>query len=455
MADPSNRERVRASIWNAVSSIFLPPYRANPAPSAFASDPEAIRKERPLPTYTVNRWFQKDIEDATRAADSGFLALSARLARSLRRDGVLGGILSTRTSGLARLPKQFRGTTHVCEALDNRDEMGLFDRIFSPKELSLFAGDGIVLGVALGELVPLPDRPAPVFVRLDPEFLRYQWGDDRWYFDSTGGPIPITPGDGRFILHTPGGFQAPWNNALWAALSRSFIAKDHAFNHRENYSGKLANPARAAFAPLGATESERKGFLRRVIQWGINTTFELPPGWDVKLIESNGRGYEVFQETIDSSDKEFMIALAGQIVTITGGAGFANADIHATIRSDLIQDDGDGLAATLNSQAMPHIVARMFGGGAKASVKWDTKPPGNLNSEATAITAMATAIDAANRALAPYDMKVDARELTTRFQVPVLDTKPAATESPALKSGPPQLSIVPNAPPAAPAKEAA
>lgn len=457
MAQPrsSASTRVRASVWqavsSAVSSVFLPPYPTPVVPSAFAGDPERIRKERPLPSYTTTRYYLKDIEDAVHSADTGFLAQSARLTQSLRRDGVLGGILSTRTSGLARLPKQFRGTTHVCEALDNRNDIGLFDKIFSPKELALFCGDGIVLGVAVGELVPLPDRPEPVFVRLNPEFLRYQWGDDAWYYDSVGGALRITPGDGRWVLHTPGGLQSPWANGLWTALARSYVAKDHAFNHRENYSSKLANPARVAVSPQGATEPQRQGFLRRVMAWGVNTAFDLPPGWDIKLIESNGTGYQVFSETIESCDKEFMIALAGQVVTITGGAGFANADIHATIRSDLIQDDGDGLATTLNTQAMPHIVSRMFGGGARCSVRWDTKPPGNLNAEAQAIIAAANAITQANGALAPYGLKVDAREIVTRFQVPVLELQPAAVEAPAVPTAPPRLALVPPAPASAPA----
>ena len=418
-----------------MASIFLPQYRVAPVPSAFANDPEHVRKERPLPVRTVTRWYQKDIEDASLAADAGFLALAARLTRSLRRDGTLGGILGTRTSGLIRLPRQLRGTESVIRAFEDHEAgPGLFQRIFNPDELSLFQGDKLTLGVGLGELVPLPDRIEPVFVRLDPEYLRYQWGDDAWYYDTVGGPERIVPGDGRWVLHTAG-YQNPWQNGLWPALARSFIAKDHAFNYRENYSGKLANPARAAVSPQGATEGQRRGFLQRLIAWGINTAFELPPGWDVKLIELKGEGYQVFQHTIDACDKEFMIFLAGQIVTITGGAGFANADIHATIRSDLIQGDGDSLAATLNDQALRPVVNKLFGGGARLSVAWDTKPPGDLTAEATAISAASNAIESANRALAPYNLRVDAREICTRARIPVIETTPAAPPAPAQDDG--------------------
>jgi hypothetical protein len=155
-----------------------------------------------------------------------------------------------------------------------------------------------------------------------------------------------------------------------------------------------------------------------VMAWGLNTVFSLPPGWDVRLLESNGNGYEVFTDTIESADREFMIGIAGQIVTVDGGAGFANANIHATIRSDLIQGDAEGLAATLNAQGLRPIVNRRYGSAARGTVSWDTRPPVDLTAEANAISAAAKAINEANDALRSYGLRVDATEMATRFKIP-------------------------------------
>lgn len=416
---PTAPAPMQASFWHRVASIFLPQFRVYQPRSMFEGEPEHIRRERPLPSYTQTRWYQSDIEGAIRLADMGDLSRAAQLSKSLRRDGVLGGLLSTRAGGLTRLPKQFRGSQAIVGAMSDDSDARLFQRIFRAKELALMIGDGILLGVGVGELVPLPDRCEPVFVRLDPEFLRYRWAEDAWYYRSVAGELPITPGDGRWILHTPGGYQQPWTNGLWASLARSYVAKDHAFQYRENYSGKLANPARVAVNPQGASQEQQQSFFQKVMAWGVNTVFGLPPGYDVKLIESSGRGYEVFQQTIATSNEEIIIALVGQMVTVTGGAGFANADIHATIRSDLIQDDGDAISSTLNDQAFPPITNQLFGAGASCSVAWDTKPPADLNVEAAAISAAAKAITEANEALAPYGMRLDAREIATRFKMPV------------------------------------
>lgn len=409
---------VRPSVWRVLAGLFLPSFRVSPPVSPYAGMLEQARLERPLPGRSQTRWLQSGVEAAILAADSGNLSHAARLATSLRRDATFAGLLSTRAGGLTRLPKVFRGTPAVVAELDMRDDVGLFDRVHAAKELELLDADGLVLGVGVGEYLYAEGCDEPTFVRLDPEWLRYRWTEDAWYYLTRSGEVLITPGDGRWVLHTPGGYLQPWRGGLWPSLGRAFVAKEHAYLYRENYSGKLANPARVAVAPSGAADEEHETFFQRVMAWGLNTVFGLKPGWDVRLLESNGLGYEVFTQTIESADREFMIGLAGQIVTVDGGAGFANADIHATIRSDLIQGDAHGLAATINEQGLRPLVNRLFGSKARATVAWDTRPPADLSAEALAISAASKAITDANAALEPYGLRVDATEMATRFKIP-------------------------------------
>lgn len=398
-------------------------------PAAAISDESLIESVREhaggnlqrLPT-TQTRWYLRDLERAQSLADSGDLSVAAQLCAAFRTDGTIGGLLGTRTSGLVSLPKRYRGKAGIVEALTaETSTRSVFDEMFPPSELALLDADGVNLGVGVAELVPVRGRDYPVMVRLEPEFLRYRWNDGRWYFNSIAGALPITPGDGRWILHVPGGRQTPWRHGNWRALGRSFINKEHALLHRSNYSGKLANPARLAFAPAGATEQQRIGFLARLIAWGVNSVFELPPGWDAKLLESNGRGWEVFTKEIETSDLEAMISLAGQIVTVTGGTGFANADIHKTIRADIIKTDGDGLSYTLNTQGIPQFVIRGWGEDALAEtarVEWDTKPPKDQAQEANALTSAANAIERLAAVLSQHERGINVDELIARFGIP-------------------------------------
>src|ERR1700689_4210015 len=219
---------------------------------------EAVRRSQggqlqPL-IQTRLRWYLADLEAAQYAADNGNLAPVAQLYRAMCRDGVLSGLLSARCAGLTRLPKRYYGDEEICDALRaSNGSRSVFDEMFPPAELSTIDRDGIVIGVGLGELVPVEGRPYPVMVRLDPEFLQYRWNENRWYFTSIAGLLPITPGDGRWILHVPGARMSPWHFGLWPSLGRSFINKEHALLHRSNYSAKLANPARVAYTTQGAT----------------------------------------------------------------------------------------------------------------------------------------------------------------------------------------------------------
>lgn len=389
-----------------------------------------------LPSISQSRWYLSDLEKCEHAADAGELGPAARLMRAARRDGRLAGVLSTRTGGLVRLPKRFRGDRQIVTDLelgheDAGEVRSVFDEMFPPSELAQIAADGVLLGVAVGEFVPVEGRDYPVLVRLDPEFLVYRWVENRWYYRSVVGLIPITPGDGRWFLHTPGGRMAPWQAALWRCIGRAYIRKEHALLHKDNYEAKLANPARVAVAPQGAAEPQKDSWFRQVMAWGVNTVFGMTPGYDVKLIESNGRGWECFDTTITEANTEIIISIAGQTVTVDGGAGFQNSDIHKTIRADLIKDTADGLAYSINTQGIPTFIAYRYGEEAITTmscvVDYDVTPPKDRNSEAQSLGATAAAIAQLTSALREHEIELDVVALCTRFAVPV--THPTARDA--------------------------
>lgn len=375
---------------------------------------DGMTRQLAIPQMSQTRWFLADLESAILNADTGQLRSAGRLCKSLRRDGVIHGVLSTRTEGLVQLPVRFKGRDELVAGAEED-----FRKVFPQAELALLAGDGRLLGVGVGEFVQIDGAP-PVLRRLDPEFLWYRWAEDRWYYQSIHGMLPINPGDGRWVLHIPGGSVQPWQQGLWMALGRAYIAKEHSYFLRENYSSKLANPARVAVAPQGSPDAMTNSFFQKVAQWGVNTVFALKPGWDVRILEAKGEGYQVFQQTIETCNEEMIITVAGQVVTTTGGTGFTNANVFSAIRADLIQSDADGLAATLNVQGLPVWANERFGADAgDISCRWDVTPPKDLNQEATALTGAATAVKALNEALAPYGKRVDMGEIARRFGVPL------------------------------------
>jgi hypothetical protein len=424
--------------WKEAVAALLGISAYQPALPSFAPSLEdpAVERARetqggqlsPLPN-TKTRWYLAELEAAMHAADNGDLSRAAQLSRAMRRDGVLAGLLSTTSGGLVRLPKRFSGAAAPVKSLEGRHGVrSRFDDMCPPGELEMMAADGVVLGVSVGELVPVPGRDFPVLVRLDPEFLRFRWNENRWYYMSIVGSIPITPGDGRWVLHVQGGRTAPWQNGLWHALGRAWINKEHALLHKANWEAKLANPARAAYMPQGSTDDQKRGFISGLIAWGVNTVFALPDGWDVKIIESNGRGWESFKDTIEWANNEFMISLAGQVVTTTGGTGFANADVHKSIRADLIEARADSLAYTINTQVLPQYALENFPDEdleESPCLEWDTTPPRDLAIEAQALLQCATGVAQMHTALAPYGRDLDIDEVAHQYALKLVKVEPS------------------------------
>lgn len=416
-----------------MSAYTLPPVATGPtleSPSTVAARLMRGGQLSPIPA-TQTRWYLADLESAIYQADAGNIQQAAMLWTSCRRDGVLTGVLSTRTGGLVRLPKKFRGHSDAVKALEaGHDSIrSVFDEMFPPAELAKLAADGLGLGVGVAELQPVKGRDFPVMVRLDPQFLHYRWSENRWFYRSIVGLLPITPGDGKWVLHTPGGRVAPWQSGLWMAVGEAWINKTHAKLGKANWEAKLANPARVAVAPQGSTEAQRQSFFQKVMAWGVNTVFGLLPGWDVKLLESNGRGWESFVKTIESSDREMIVSVAGQEVTVDGGAGFQNSDVHKSIRADLIKETADGLAYTLNTQGIPPWIVARWGVDALAEsavVEWDVTPPKDRNSEATSLVTTGNAIKALNEGLAGGGYEVDVKQLADKFSIPIKKLAKAA-----------------------------
>lgn len=434
------------SAWDAIGRLLGRSTYALPASNDASLDDAQIERVREqyggqlnVQPLTQTRWLLSQLERAQHEADAGVLLRAGSLMRSVDCDGVLAGLMSTRAGGLVRLPKKFRGPPDMIDALQAGGEFArsVFEEMFPASELERFVADGIKLGVAVGELQPVKGRAFPVFVRLMPEFLVWRWSESRWYYQSIAGMLPITPGDGRWILHTPGGRNVPWQAGLWRALGRSYITKDHAREHRDNWESKLANPARVATAPVGATLEDRRSLFTRLIHWGVNTVFSITPGWDVKLIESNGRGADSFRATIVEQDREYQIALAGQTVTADGGVGFQNADVFDAIKADLIQRDGDGLAYTLNTQGLPAWVVNTYGEerlGECPTVGWDTTPPSDQNAIASSLVQSATAIKALVEALqvAGSTRALDVEALCTKFGIPLQSEAVSVASDPGL-----------------------
>lgn len=397
------------------------------------------------------RWYPPDIERAQLQASRGDMTMVGQLGESMKIDGVVRGLLDARTS-VVNFPRRYYGNQEIVEVLlsKNSSDRSVYDEMIPSTEARLMTADGVVCGVAIGEMVPVVGRDFPVLVRRFPQNLYYLWTKNQWYYRSIVGFIPITPGvpdakGNAWVLHIPGGRLAPWNSGLWNTLGRSYINKTQTLFARQSYEMKHSHPARVAVSPLGAAEEERRGLLAGVIKWAMNAAFSLPVGWDLKLIESNGRGIEIYENSIKTYNEEIATALCGSAVMLQGTAGFSNMDVFRVVQTDLIKTTADSWDHTVNTQILPAFIGQRWGDDALSDsvvVETDATAPKDRTVEANTLVTLANAIkglvEAIAQAQSPDEadlVRLNMVELLARFGVP--------TEKGAL---PPAAPAAPSAP---------
>lgn len=420
-------------------STFSPPPIYGPELGSDAVD-ETRRtmggRLEPIPDVRL-RWYPPDIERAQHRAQTGDMLMIGQLNESMRLDGVIRGLGDARTS-VVNFPKRFFGSRQVTEVLlsANNSDRNVYDEMIPSSEAQLMTWDELMCGVAVGEMVPVQGRDFPVLVRRYPQNLWYNWWRNTWYYRSIVGLIPITPGvpaegagDNWWVLHIGGGRLSPWNSGQWNTVGRSYINKTQTIFARQAFEMRHAHPARVATAPLGATDEERRGMLSNLIRWAMNAAFAMPVGWDVKLVESNGQGIRVYEQSIKNYNEEIATALCGSAVMLQGTAGFSNMDVFRFVQKDLITSTSTKWDHTVNTQILPAFIARRWGTDALANattVLTDVQEPKDRLVEANTLVAVASAVKGLVEAIQSAQIAagttapvaLDITELLARFGIP-------------------------------------
>jgi hypothetical protein len=435
---------VREAVGDLVAALLgISTYSPPPIPGPELGD-DAVNAARtaiggrlePIPDIRL-RWYPPDIEKAQKRAQQGDLTMVGQLCESMKLDGVLRGLLDARTS-VVNFPKRFYGSREVVDVLrsKNNSDREVYDEMIPATEARLMVADELLAGVAIGEMVPVKGRNFPVLVRRYPQNLWYFWSRNTWYYRSIAGLIPIHPGvpnadGGWWVLHIGGGRLSPWNNGLWNTLGRSYVNKTQSIFARQSFEMRHAHPARVAFAPLGATEEERKGMLQGLIRWALNAAFALPVGWDVKLVESNGEGIKVYEDSIKWANEEMATALCGSSVMLQGTAGFSNMDVFRVVARDLIRTTSSAWDHTSSTQILPAFIGGRWGVDALANattVETEVAEPKDQKATAETMVALANGVKGLVEAIAAAQVAagvkkpvaVDVGELLASFGIPTV-----------------------------------
>lgn len=417
-----------------------------PVPSYLESDLNRIRKQNQgklrSPRPSGFDYLLIDVMEAGELADRGQLGELAKHWRGCYRNATFQGLLSTRSAGLVSLPKIFKGSPDAVDWLQrgygtSDDPQSAFDFICPPQELSAMVEDGVGMGVAVAQLVEIEGLDHPVLARLDPAGLEYRINENLWVYNTDFGPVAIQPGDGQWVLYTPGGRVSPWQRGVGLSTAKATTRIESALLSLDSFLYRYGLPGRHATYPEGASQDDREALQELLEDWS-NTAFTTPEGYKVDIMQLSAEGAKIFPEIVASLNDEIIMAIAGQKVSVDGGAGFSNTEIHRNIRQDLIKNDAAALADCLNTQVLPQALAAKFGtdtyGEIEAYVSWNVEPPKDVMARAQGLQASAQAFtQLTGKALGDTDgVNIDVKRLAEELQIPLV-------EAPA---GKPQLKVV-------------
>lgn len=394
------KQAIKTYRGEQISAAAPAPSEKKPEPFSWANA-STDRRNGPFPNqlsaqqpFSREEWDFGDDYDAFIQAEQGMLQMAVQLIESCEGDGVIAGLLTTRSAGLLKLPLTIEGDEELVDELVGNDSAnskrtGTFWKMFPSSTLARIIRFGIQLGAGVGYFVQGPNDECPVLHCVEHQFLFTRRGTDghrRLYYRTMSGEIEVTPGDGTWFVFAPRGIDRFWLYGTWRAVGKNWIAKNMADNQRWTWGQKLARGILFFTAPNSSTKEERDdvvSFMSSAITPPILAMLE---GWKLENIDVQGQGFQVWKDGKTDANAEIKYALTGQEATSGGTSlGLGNGEIFADIKQSFIDENAESLAESIHYHGLAPLAERRQLVAPWAT--WDTTPPADKKTIAEAAKA--------------------------------------------------------------------
>jgi hypothetical protein len=333
--------------------------------------------------FSREEWDFGDDYQAFILAEQGQLQMAVQLIEACESDGVIAGLLTTRSAGLLTLPLTIDGEEELVEELVGEGDAaskrtGTFWKMFPSATLARIIRFGIQLGAGVGYFVQGPDDECPVLHCVEHQFLftrRDSSGHRRLYYrTATEGEKEVTPGDGMWFVFAPRGLDRFWLYGTWRSVGKNWIGKSMAEGQRWTWGQKLARGIQFFTAPNSSTKEERDDLVSFMASSITPPILALLEGWKLENIDVQGTGFPVWKDGVESANAEIKYALTGQEATSGGKSlGLGNGAIFADIAQTFIDENAGSLAESIHFHGLTPIAEKR--GLVAPWATWDTTPP--------------------------------------------------------------------------------
>lgn len=381
--------------------------------------------------------------------DRGLFLRSGLLADLITRDADIFGALTQRLLKLQSHPIEIEPASDDAAAVSHAEFIeDLWPTVVSPAAQHDLMASLVLLGLAVGQLIWSTDEASGELVpTLDPwpsSSVEYQPILRQWYVHTRDqGRLPITPGDGQWVLLTARSVHRP---QMWGALrctAEWYLRNALSANDASRQAEVHGIPVWAARLPAGARETpDGRAFVRSIRAMGRNAVIPLPRGrteeesYGLELVEAQSDAWAVFQFLQTLGGGKIRLAILGQDLTSQNNKVGTNASSQTGegVTEDIVEADAHAASAIYTSQiSKPWTRFRLGDTSLTPCVEIDAEPEADAKADAEALGAEADAL-AKWKSLG---VNVDTKALAMERGLPVL-ADPPAPKTPPPPTAPPE-----------------
>jgi phage gp29-like protein len=431
------------------ANVDAPQRPQTPTPNK--SEIAKVYREYPISNLVTRDWSVDGVQNIVQQHERGQFNTSAQLIDAMGQDDRIESALDTLILGVLRLPfglvpsqKNARATGPTSNAEKAKEFVSdLWAKAMPESILYDWIRWAIMGGVGLAEVVweMTEDEWKPVGLKVW-HLQHVYWREDilRYVVMTAEGTVVVEPGNGKWLLLTPGGLRGHMRGAV-RSIWRWWILRDFVSRDWARHSETLGKGILKAHIPSQADEPDKDRFVNSLRTMGTDGIVELAENgeakFDLDLLEAEFDHGEAFEKLMLRCEANIAVRLLGQNATSENQGQYVARGVFSKVTLDRIDGIVGPVETCIEEQLCRPICEFNFDDADLApSAKWDAEPPPDKLALANTLLNLGQFL--LNATNGGY--RVDVKQLSDRFGVTLVEaelpalqlarvqqTKPAAT----------------------------
>jgi hypothetical protein len=307
---------------------------------------------RDLPLVTIqNTWSVDDARSAIYSHMLGQFYSSGMLCDSIIGDDRVTATLNARCSALFGREICFEPADDSSAARDVCDRWERWwPRLFGTTAMRELQDYGTMMGFAHAQILWDTTQPkvdfGPYLMPWHPVFEWYSWPDRKYVAIGQDAAIPIVPGNAKWFALEPFGSYRGWIRGALRAVVEPWLLRHFGFRDMARFGEVHGNPTRVGEVPIVGDPTLRAEFKQAIANLGADPSMTLPKGidegmgYDYRLVEAQGKAWEVHPAQIDRCDMAIVLAICMvNLPTQVDGGSYAAVKGQLDVKSEGTQID--------------------------------------------------------------------------------------------------------------------